>query len=151
MKKIKITFNPTGYHEGIYKVENANKELRNILKYISYEKLFHVFSLRRPFSEFAMILERKQKPVTITTNYEELKKELSNCAYQNEWDKAKKKVEKEKRKKEKIVEAKEKKGEVFLWSYSDSCNDPSAQCDVDLVNVYIKPNGTTRKERMHTY
>lgn len=50
-----------------------------------------------------------------------------------------------------LKKAKKTGEEQFYYKYNDYCNEPSAQCDLDLINVYIKPNGTLREERIHTY
>jgi hypothetical protein len=40
---------------------------------------------------------------------------------------------------------------VVLDSYSDECNDPREECDLDHVTVYAMPDGSTKESRSHTW
>jgi len=39
----------------------------------------------------------------------------------------------------------------ILDKYSDECNDPREECDIDTVTVYAMPDGTTETVRSHTW
>lgn len=40
---------------------------------------------------------------------------------------------------------------VVLDSYSDECNDPREECDVDQVTIYAMPDGSTKTRRSHSW
>lgn len=40
---------------------------------------------------------------------------------------------------------------VIIDSYSDECNDPREECDLDQVTVYAMPDGSTKTTRSHTW
>ena len=151
----KITFKPEselGFYRGSFEVDTDDKELKEVLSYVEYSDLTHVFNLERPFPEFKKILERKNQEVTVETCKEEVEKMLTEIRYGEDlWGKIKKKIKGKRIKKERTKKAKETGEEQFLCSRREGCDDPKAQCDIDLVNVYIKPNGETREERIHTY
>ncbi len=48
-------------------------------------------------------------------------------------------------------EAKRTGQKQLLLQYSDSCNDPNEDCDVDICYEYAMPNGTIKTERHHTW
>lgn len=60
-----------------------------------------------------------------------------------------------KAKEEKIEAAKKEAREtgknVELYSYTDPCNDPNEECDVDHVVVYMTPLGQEKGVRHHTW
>ena len=47
--------------------------------------------------------------------------------------------------------AKETGKKQLLHHYSDDCNDPNEECDVDIIYEYAMPNGTIEAERQHTW
>jgi len=154
-KMTKITFKPEeklGLYRGSFEVDTNDKELKEILNYVEYSDLTHVFDLERPFSKFGMLLERKGKKVTVETNKEEVKQMLTEIRFgEDVWGEIKNKIKMKKVKKERKKKAKETGEEQFYYSYNESCNEPQEECNMDLVNVYIQSNGETRKERIHTY
>ena len=94
--------------------------------------------------------------ITFTYNmtYVEFKK-LLKAAEQKKAEIEKKKQEREaQRKKEienKFKKARETGEKVELERWSAGCNDPSADCDIDIVIKYAMPDGTIKTERYHTY
>lgn len=58
--------------------------------------------------------------------------------------------QKEKEKREKFEEAKRTGKPVLLCSWPEECNDDK-ECDVDIVETFAMPDGTTKTERTHTY
>ena len=48
-------------------------------------------------------------------------------------------------------EAKRTGKKQLLLKYSDSCNDPNEDCDVDICCEYAMPDGTIKTERHHTW
>ena len=48
-------------------------------------------------------------------------------------------------------EAKRTGQKQLLLQYSDNCNDPNEDCDVDICYEYAMPNGTIKTERHHTW
>ena len=103
------------------------------------------------------IIERIKKMIRekyLKLNLAEIKlskEELMNNIYRNELEKIQQKINVGGLKTRRKMRAEETGEEQFYCSYSEDCNDPKAECDIDLVNVYIKPDGSTRKERIHTY
>ena len=155
-KMTKITFTPEqgklGFHRGSFEVDTNDEELKEILSYVEYSDLTHIFSLEKPFSEFKKILERKNEEVTVETSREQLKKMLTKIRFGEDlWGEIKSRIKAEKTKEKRRKKAAETGEEQFYYSYRENCNDSREQCDIDLVNVYIKPNGETREERIHTY
>lgn len=52
---------------------------------------------------------------------------------------------------EKFKQARETGKKVELERWSAECDDPSADCDLDIIVEYAMPDGTTKIERYHTY
>ena len=50
-----------------------------------------------------------------------------------------------------FAEAKSTGKEKVLESYSDECNDPREECDIDAVTVYAMPDGSRKIVRDHTW
>lgn len=95
---------------------------------------------------------------SITTYYElkysELKKILKDIDLQiSDYEAEKEKKKKEKQDKidklKKIAFETNTKQEYSRWS--EPCNDPREECDVDIVVEYIMPDGTFKLERFHTW
>lgn len=51
----------------------------------------------------------------------------------------------------KFAEAKETGDPVVIRRWSEPCNDPYEECDVDNLVEYAMPDGTTKVERHHTW
>lgn len=51
----------------------------------------------------------------------------------------------------KFDEAKRTGEKVLLRSWMEDCNDPREECSLDSVTEYALPDGTTRRERQHTW
>jgi len=51
----------------------------------------------------------------------------------------------------KFVQARETGQKVELRSWMEDCNDPREECSTDFVQEYAMPDGTTRRERQHTW
>jgi hypothetical protein len=51
----------------------------------------------------------------------------------------------------KFDEAKRTGQKVLLRSWCEDCNDPREECSLDHVTEYAMPDGTTRRERNHTW
>jgi hypothetical protein len=64
---------------------------------------------------------------------------------------AKEKAEREAAIQAKFKEVKETGKPVILFSYSEECNDPKEDCDVDNIIEYAMPDGTVKTERHHTW
>lgn len=66
-----------------------------------------------------------------------------------------KEVEKENKNKEyynkKLAEAKEKNEKVVFTIWSDECNDPEEECNIDNITKYLYPDGTYETVRTHTW
>ncbi|MDT8718259.1 hypothetical protein IAI10_16450 [Clostridium sp. 19966] len=62
-----------------------------------------------------------------------------------------KKVENEAKIKAIFDKAKETGEKQELEHWTDPCNDPDEECDLDIVYVYAMPDGTTQKIRNHTW
>jgi Na+-translocating ferredoxin:NAD+ oxidoreductase RnfG subunit len=50
-----------------------------------------------------------------------------------------------------FIMAKQTKERQFLEQYSEECNDPTEECDIDNVYVYALPSGNIEKIRIHTF
>lgn len=50
-----------------------------------------------------------------------------------------------------FIMAKQTKERQFLGQYSEACNDPTEECDIDNVYVYALPSGEIEKIRIHTF
>lgn len=86
--------------------------------------------------------------------YSELKKILKDIDLQiSDYEAEKEKKKKEKQDKidklKKIAFETNTKQEYSRWS--EPCNDPREECDVDIVVEYIMPDGTFKLERTHTW
>ena len=51
----------------------------------------------------------------------------------------------------KYEQAKETGEPVELRRYTTDCNDPSEECNLDIVTIYAMPDGTTKTVRNHTW
>lgn len=51
----------------------------------------------------------------------------------------------------KFDEAKRTGKPVILRQWSDECNDPNEECDIDNITEYAMPDGTTKTTRTHTW
>lgn len=51
----------------------------------------------------------------------------------------------------KFARACESGQKVILRSWMEDCNDPREECSTDHVTEYAMPDGTTRRERQHTW
>jgi len=51
----------------------------------------------------------------------------------------------------KFAEAKRTGQKVLLRSWCEDCNDPREECSLDHVTEYAMPDGTTERERQHTW
>ena len=47
--------------------------------------------------------------------------------------------------------AKETGERQLLQKWSEHCNDPKEECNLDMVYIYAMPDGTTKQERHHTW
>jgi hypothetical protein len=47
--------------------------------------------------------------------------------------------------------AKETNTPQIIKQWSEDCNDPREDCNVDIVYVYAMPDGTRKTERHHTW
>ena len=56
-----------------------------------------------------------------------------------------------KTRRDKFSEAKRTGKPVVIKQWSEECNDPNEECDIDNVYVYAMPDGSTKKERHHTW
>ena len=52
---------------------------------------------------------------------------------------------------EKFNEAKKTGKTVVLERWSEECNDPREECDIDNITVYANPDGTTTTSRSHSW
>lgn len=52
---------------------------------------------------------------------------------------------------EALTIAKETNEKAHYYSYNEDCNSKHEQCDIDLINIYVMPDGTLKKERIHTH
>lgn len=52
---------------------------------------------------------------------------------------------------EKFKQARETGEKVELERWHEDCNDPSEECNLDIVVIYAMPDGSTKTERVHTY
>lgn len=74
--------------------------------------------------------------------------ELTRPAREEKEAKAKAKAEE---RKSKFDEAARTGMRVELRSWMEDCNDPSEECSLDHVTEYAMPDGTTKRERQHTW
>lgn len=94
--------------------------------------------------------------ITYTYNmtYCEFKK-LFKAAEQKKAEIERRKQEREAQKQkeidEKFKQARETGEKVELERWSAGCDDPSADCDLDIIVKYAMPDGSTKTERYHTY
>jgi len=51
----------------------------------------------------------------------------------------------------KFLEAKQTGKPVVLKQWSEECNDPSEECNVDNLTMVAMPDGTTKTTRNHTW
>jgi len=52
---------------------------------------------------------------------------------------------------DKFTEAKRTGKRVLINQWSEDCNDPREECDIDNVYIYAMPDGTTKKVRSHSW
>ena len=72
--------------------------------------------------------------------------------YEKEMEERKRKLEERKQRREEIFrKAKETGEKQKLASWSEPCNDPYEECDVDIVVEYAMPDGSVKCERFHTW
>ena len=87
--------------------------------------------------------------------YQEEINELMNIIKTKEFETKAKKKEAEQKKKEKYEEAEKEAREtgenVVMDRFSVECNDPSKECNTDIITVLMTPSGRTKEERTHTY
>src|SRR5690606_13419914 len=91
---------------------------------------------------------------TFYMTYAELKKIIEVAERKKEEIEKKKQKREAQRQKEiaaKFKRARETGEKVELERWSAGCNDPSADCDIDIVIKYAMPDGTIKTERYHTY
>lgn len=50
-----------------------------------------------------------------------------------------------------FAEAKETGKPQVLHAWSEDCNDPHEECNLDMVTVWANPDGTTKITRVHTW
>jgi hypothetical protein len=48
-------------------------------------------------------------------------------------------------------EAKRLNQPVLFYKYTDDCNDPDEDCELDIVYVYAMPDGSESEKRVHTW
>ena len=78
-------------------------------------------------------------------------KEINSIIYEHN----KAKIEKEEKEKERVQKLFEiakqtgKKQEIESWT--EECNDPNEECNVDQIVIYAMPDGSRKKERYHTW
>lgn len=65
--------------------------------------------------------------------------------------KAAKRAAKEAERQAKIQEAKETGKPVLLRKWTEPCNDPHEECDIDIIYEYAQPDGRITQSRMHTW
>lgn len=78
-------------------------------------------------------------------------KEVNSIVYEHN----KAKIEKEEKEKERVQKlfelAKETGTKQIIKKWIEPCNDPHEECNVDEVYLLAMPDGTTKKERNHTW
>ena len=50
-----------------------------------------------------------------------------------------------------LAKAKETGEKQAIRQYSDDCDDPNEECDMDIVTVWAMPNGAIKETRQHTW
>ena len=50
-----------------------------------------------------------------------------------------------------VNKAKETGKPALLKSWMEECSDPCEECSLDLVTIHVLPDGTTRRDRQHTW
>lgn len=91
---------------------------------------------------------------TYHMTYGEFKKLLKGAEQKKEEiekRKQEREAQKQKEIEEKIKQARETGKKVELERWSTGCNDPTADCDIDIVIKYAMPDGSIKTERFHTY
>ena len=67
-------------------------------------------------------------------------------------EKVGKKIREEKERRERLRKLAQETGEPQeLYRYTDDCNDPKLDCDLDIITVYVYPDGHIGEERTHTF
>jgi rRNA maturation protein Rpf1 len=88
---------------------------------------------------------------TFTVTNKEVLEMLSIEKVKYEQEKEVRKQEAKKRMDELFAEAKAANKPVKISSWSEDCNDPHEECDIDIVTEYAMPNGSIKTERNHTW
>src|SRR5690606_17922293 len=83
--------------------------------------------------------------------FKKLVKEAKQKKEEIEKRKQEREAQKQKEIEEKFKQARETEEKVELERWSAECNDPSADCDLDIIVRYAMPDGTIKIERYHTY
>ena len=83
--------------------------------------------------------------------FKKLVKEAKQKKEEIEKRKQEREAQKQKEIEEKIKQARETGEKVELERWSVGCNDPTADCDIDIVIKYAMPDGSIKTERYHTY
>lgn len=110
------------------------------------DKLIEIKAIKE--KDFQYVLNDKITKDTFT--YEEAKEMLKEEVEELEQKNIEKAAEKE-RIEQLFVTAKETGSKQLIREYSEACNDPAEDCDVDIVKLYAMPDGTETLERFHTW
>lgn len=84
---------------------------------------------------------------TVDELYNELKKDIQEKQKQ----KKQRQEEKEQKKQKALKKAKETGEPQTIKTVRDDCNDPSEECDLDLIATKAMPSGEIETERTHTW
>src|SRR5690606_33691560 len=142
-----ILVNDIKYADELDEFKKGEKLIKEIMKTDDIEKV-----LGRKHDEIDM----GDYSITYTYHmtYAELKK-LIEVAEQKKAEIEQRKREREAQRQkeidEKFKQARETGEKVELERWSAGCDDPSADCDIDIVVKYAMPDGSTKIERYHTY
>ena len=89
---------------------------------------------------------KKQKKLTLS--YHKANKSAGN---KNRHFYIKKREKKENERKAIFDKAKKTGVKQELKRWSEECNDPNEDCDIDIIIEYAMPDGTIKTERNHTW
>lgn len=78
-------------------------------------------------------------------------KEAIRIEVEKEAEKAARQAEKEAERQAKFDRARETGEPVELYKYTDECNNPREECNLDIIYGYAMPDGTVKEKRIHTY
>jgi hypothetical protein len=139
------------FAEDIARVLNKDEELKQIAidTYQSYPE--HDNWNKEYLKWFREAAKEKEAPGKGIIPNAVIREKISVIILKEMKKELKEKQEEEKRIEELFKKAKQTGEKQLLNKWSEPCNDPKEECNVDIVYVWIMPDGSKTKSRHHTW